>query len=727
MVWVGCKERNPAYIVLSKPADASGNINVTPPTIDTANGEVAVEVVADAGADTEIATSDVAMESASEVLVEKKDAAKDSLKDALNAPTNDSQDAAIKDLAEDYTDVGSGMDLQPTYACDKRESCNGIDDDCDGFVDEDLPTMLTCGLGIQEQSVPFCTAGRLNRCKSGSPGVNVDDGCPADGKDNDSDGIADEDCASDCVWVWSIPNMGWGEDTDTGNGSKQAPYNNLKKAIADAADNDIGKRRVCMLAGTNFYNNTNCLEVTFSVTGDLEIPDGVSIYGNYKDTDGIACTSQMTKIQLATHHGVVFGGKGTEGAALARVTLLRQPAFLSPTATTAAVTISGARRVTLSRLIVNDAPANGRTIGVHVTNAEANVIISRSHIQGGLGLTAIGTLIEAGTVALRSNCDTIDPFGNCTSPCNSTSLEYGIFGRQADNPMGWTSITSFGILVDKSASTTIEANSICGVVPNQPQPNTTAVALRCNSGSCAHIGKNHINGGTAKLVTGLSLIDTSTAVDSNQISGGCGITRTDAVVLDQTSVRLQNNLILGAQCASSQEGLVEGLVVIAGDRGTGPDVHSNTIEVGAVTGKCKGYGVVLMRSGVGPEMASGLFRNNIFGAGECTTNMALFSQASVLPVALHNNLFHPGSASETILFKYNQEVYKTIESINSKNSFAQSNLVGHPSYEVYPTNLKLRSNSPGIDAGTDQGAPLFDVNLVSRAKGTGFDIGAHEF
>jgi hypothetical protein len=722
MAGFGCQERNPAYLILPKVQDAGNAEELPGSPMDSDTPEVVYDAASAVieEVDAYLSTGPTA-DTAREVAKEKPDA-------SLISPP-EIVDAALKDGRPDPGDTPTAIDLVPTASCATQESCNGIDDDCDGTIDEGLPATRTCGLGVQEQTIPFCTEGRLNACKTRPPSVNVADGCPPDGKDNDSDGMVDEDCVADCVWVWSIPNMGWGDDTDTGDGSKQAPYNNLKNAIADAADNDIGKQRVCMLAGANLYNNTNCLEVTYTVAGNLEIPDGVSIYGNYKDTDGIACTSQMTKIQLTTNQGVVFEGKGTEGATLARIMLLRQTAFQSTTATTAAVTISGARRVTLTRLIVNDSPANGRTIGVHVINPESNVAITRSHIEGGLGTTAIGVLVEAGTVSLQSNCDAIDPFGNCTTSCNSASLDYGIFGRQAGNPSGFTSTTSsFGILVEKSANTTIEANSICGIVPTQPQPNTTAIALRCDSGSCGHIGKNHITGGAAQQVTGLSLIDTATAVDSNQITGGCGITKTEGVVLERTNARLQNNLILGAQCTSNQEGLVEGLVVIAGDRGQGPDVHSNTIEVGAVTGKCQGYGVVLTKTGVASESSSGLFRNNILGAGECTTSVALFSQASVLPVALHHNLFNPGSAAvETILLKVNQEDYKTIESVNSWNSFALSNFLGDPAYVAFPTNLKLQSGSPCINTGTDNGAPLFDANLVLRAKGAGFDIGAYEF
>lgn len=739
ITWLGCQERNPAFFVLPKTVDGSNDVYFPPSTVDAADTQ---EIIVDASPEAKTEGSmdvlgvmdvpgflDVAhrVDTArlvADVPLPVADAAQDTAAiGKLDAPLDASMatvDAAMKDLQPDHFNTPLDTFPQPGNLCDEHESCNGIDDNCNSIVDEDMPTSLTCGLGIQEQTVPLCTAGRLNPCKSGSPSINVADGCPADGKDNDSDGMIDEDCVADCVWVWPARNFG------PGNGTSQSPYNNLQMAITDAADNAVGKRRVCILAGTNYVDGTNCLETIYPLTGDLEIPDGVSIYGNYKSLDGIACTSQKTKFQLASHQGVVFSGNGLDGAVLARIMLLRQTLSSPTTATTAAVTISGTRRVTLTRLTIDDSPTHPRTIGVHVTNAGSDVLITRSHIEGGLGQTAIGVLVEAGKVSLQSNCDVIDSFGNCTTACNSASMDYGIFGRQASNPSGWANITSFGLLVEKSAHTTIEANSICGVASNQPQTNTTAVALHCGPGSCAHIGKNHITGGFARQATGLSLNLTATAVDSNFISGGCGIAKTESVVLDATNARLQNNVILGGICVANQEGLFRGLVVIAGDHGQGPDIHSNTIEVGTVMGNCQGYGIVLTRTSGTIENSSGLFRNNIIGMGECLTNVGLFAQASVLPIALHHNLFHPGSGFETVFFKYNQEAYKTIEGVNSWNRFAKANVWGHPGYIGYPTNFKLFGDSPCINLGIDEGAPLYDVNLVSRPKDGKFDIGAHE-
>ncbi|HEX5660385.1 MAG TPA: MopE-related protein, partial [Polyangiales bacterium] len=78
-------------------------------------------------------------------------------------------------------------------------NCNGIDDDCNTQVDEDyvVPTS-TCGLGVcQRSGVINCVAGQLqNTCVAGAPN-SANDGPPANGLDDDCDGQVDEDACVD--------------------------------------------------------------------------------------------------------------------------------------------------------------------------------------------------------------------------------------------------------------------------------------------------------------------------------------------------------------------------------------------------------------------------------------------------------------------------------------------------------------------------------------------------
>jgi len=70
-----------------------------------------------------------------------------------------------------------------------KETCDGVDNDCDSSIDEDLGT-ITCGAGVCQVTVDLCVGGQVCECEPGEPGEEI---C-GDGLDNDCDGEVDEGC-----------------------------------------------------------------------------------------------------------------------------------------------------------------------------------------------------------------------------------------------------------------------------------------------------------------------------------------------------------------------------------------------------------------------------------------------------------------------------------------------------------------------------------------------------
>lgn len=83
-------------------------------------------------------------------------------------------------------------DQNPSISPFSFEACNGLDDDCDGQIDESQ-IMMNCGVGACTTQMSSCQNGQIQRCQPLAPSVEL-----CDGIDNNCDGIIDNASTISC-------------------------------------------------------------------------------------------------------------------------------------------------------------------------------------------------------------------------------------------------------------------------------------------------------------------------------------------------------------------------------------------------------------------------------------------------------------------------------------------------------------------------------------------------
>ena len=158
------------------------------------------------------------------------------------------------------------------------ERCNGLDDDCDGLIDEDLGS-TTCGIGACQRTVQNCANGIPQTCVPDLPGQetcnNIDDDC---------DGLIDEN--RECSPSLNIPDQSINEDSGFNDNMLDLlqyttdPNTPLSQLIFNVVSQTNPEIVSCLLDSNRFIdcttktNQNGYSDITISVTdGDSTVAD----------------------------------------------------------------------------------------------------------------------------------------------------------------------------------------------------------------------------------------------------------------------------------------------------------------------------------------------------------------------------------------------------------------------------------------------------------------------
>jgi len=220
-------------------------------------------------------------------------------------------------------DEGDCDDSNPMAHPDAPELCNGLDDDCDGVIDEpDAIDALTFWLdtdgdGYGTTAVPACsqpptTSILAGDCDDGSPTVHPGAVEDCNGVDDDCDGTTDEEDAEGCsVFYEDLDRDGYGTDLQaclcSASGAYSTPRSGDCDDGAEAVSPDAAE--VC---GNGIDDDCDGLEVASCFTETVHAEDAELFFEAEEGGDMLGHATLLRDLNGDGDHEVVLGAPNHE-------------------------------------------------------------------------------------------------------------------------------------------------------------------------------------------------------------------------------------------------------------------------------------------------------------------------------------------------------------------------------------------------------------------------------
>ena len=734
------------------------------------------------------------------------------------------------------TSCTTGMIVCNQTTSSMPEMCDGIDNDCNGMVDD---AVMGIGMACNTGQPGVCSAGTTT-CMGGAIVCAPNTMASAevcDGIDNDCDGQVDNGnpgggvacgpslgaCTTQTACVnGAIVCRGTfvgpaGVGAPSNPGTQAQPVSTIAAAQANAALIG-GGADVCVCdtaaAGASIYNE------------DVTMVEGISVIGGFNCADWTrAIATYVTTIQDTTATGVKFPAGITSVTALDGMTVLglggntmasaaitvtnSSPSLLSVTATGGQATTSiglnvsatngsmaaptvtngtysaAATGTNSSQTGVNLAGASGNFTNVTITGGPAAgaavattsvgmrctdcgaTTISGGTINGVTASTTVAGLWASGNVAGLSVTTTNISGGQVTQnggtgygvrleTCNGspTFTTANILGG-AGNGGSRFGVNSTGAMCAPAISggtvrgcengnnctgISCSTNSLC-TATNATIRGAAATAaatlygVRCATGACGKFSGNTIVAGTAgnnvTVGMGIDIVGTNPAFDDNDIQGpACpngigGNPQLYGAHFSNTSSLVTNNVIRDQACLSTVDVIRFDKLAVMGNVAA-PTIHSNTVQFTTCTGCGAKRGITIASQAGAIVAAAGVVRNNIFrnaGTANYMTGFAVRENdiSSDLATFENNDLWTPNGG--ILYFDEGAGPLLNLIAVNALTGSA-GNINADP---LLDATFHLLAMSPCRNAGTMTGAPAFDFDANMRPQEMVFDIGADEY